>query len=687
MIFLIFLVRVAPHLLKVNIFLEKMHKLLIANRGEIACRIIKTCRKMGIKTVAVYSDADTNSLFVQMSDEAVNIGPSPSSQSYLNVTKILEAVKKTGATMVHPGYGFLSENRKFAEALDKAGVIFVGPSTYSIEMMGDKIESKKIAIAAGVSTVPGHMGVIKDPHEAIDIAKKIGFPVMVKASAGGGGKGMRIVWKAEEMEEAFISASNEARNSFSDDRVFIEKFIEDPRHIEIQVLADKYGNIVCLGERECSIQRNNQKVIEEAPSPFIDEKTRAKMYEQSKALAATVKYFSAGTIEYIMDKNKNFYFLEMNTRLQVEHPVTELVTGFDIVALMIKIALGEKLPFKQEDVRLNGWAMESRIYAEDPSRGFLPSSGRINLYMEPEESENVRVDTGVYEGGEVSMFYDAMIAKLCSYGKNRDEAIKHMKQALGSFVIGGVSHNISFLETIMQNERFIKGNITTSFIKEEFSSGFSGNEISSHSEEVFITSALHIFLKNYERNAMMTGQLRNREKQISERWVIMVDEKSFLVNVIERRPDYLKVECDRKEVELVSSWNNGEKLFRAVINNDNVAVRIRENNNTGSYLMQYLGSDAFVTVFSPRIAELSKFMPKIQKNAKPVNMTSPITGKIIRFKVKEGDEIKAGQELVVIEAMKMENIIRSDHDVKIGKIKFKEGEPVGIGQVVMDFVV
>ncbi len=663
-----------------------MHKLLIANRGEIACRIIKTCRKLGIKTVAVYSDADNNSLFVQMADEAVNIGQSPSSQSYLNVDKILAAVKKTGATMVHPGYGFLSENRNFANALEKAGVIFVGPSTYSIEMMGDKIESKKLAIEAGVSTVPGHMGVVKDAAEAAEIAEKIGFPVMVKASAGGGGKGMRIVWKKDDVAEAFLSASNEARNSFSDDRIFIEKFIENPRHIEIQVIADKHGNTVCLGERECSIQRNNQKVIEEAPSPFMDEVTRNKMYEQSKALANKVKYFSAGTIEYIMDKNKNFYFLEMNTRLQVEHPVTELITGLDVVDLMIKIALGEKLPFKQEDVKLNGWAMESRIYAEDPSRGFLPSSGRINLYIEPDQGPNVRVDTGVYEGGEVSMFYDAMIAKLCSYGKDRNEAIEHMRHALESFAIGGVSHNISFLETIMKNERFVSGNLSTAFIKEEFPAGFSGSELDSQAEEVLIASSMHIFLKNYERNGHMTGQLRNREKQISDIWVVMIDEKSYLVNILERGSDYIKLECDRKEITLSTSWNNGEKLFRATINDRNVGVKIRENNNTGNYLLQYSGFDAFVTVCSPRIAELSKFMPKIIKNPKPLNLTSPITGKIVRFKVKEGEEVKAGQELVVIEAMKMENSIRTDHDVKIGKIRFNEGEAVGIGQVVIEFI-
>ncbi len=662
-----------------------MHKLLIANRGEIACRIIKTCRKMGIKTVAVYSDADTNSLFVQMADEAVNIGHSPSSQSYLNVEKILAAVKKTGATMVHPGYGFLSENRNFANALDKAGVIFVGPSTFSIEMMGDKIQSKKLAIEANVSVVPGHMGVVKDDKEASEIAKKIGFPVMVKASAGGGGKGMRIVWKEEEVADAFFSASNEARNSFSDDRIFIEKFIENPRHIEIQVIADKRGNTVCLGERECSIQRNNQKVIEEAPSPFLDEETRQKMYEQSKALAKKVQYFSAGTIEYIVDKNKNFYFLEMNTRLQVEHPVTELITGLDIVELMIKIALGENLPFKQEDIKLNGWAMESRIYAEDPSRGFLPSSGRINLYIEPEKNKNVRVDSGVYEGGEVSMFYDAMIAKLCSYGETRLEAIEHMRHALGGFAIGGVSHNISFLETIMKNERFVQGNISTSFIKEEFPAGFSGSELDSKAEEVLIAAAMQIFLKNYERNGHMTGQLRNRAKQISERWVVMIDEKSYLVNLLEKSEGFLKLECDRREIEVTSSCANGEKLFRGVVNGYSVGVKIRENNNTGSYLMQYSGLDAFVNVYSPRIAELSKFMPKIQKNAKPINLTSPITGKIIRFKVQEGDEVKAGQELVLIEAMKMENSIRTDHDVKIKKINFSEGEAVGIGQVVMTF--
>ncbi len=587
------------------------HKLLIANRGEIACRIIKTCRKMGIKTVAIYSDADTNALFVKMADEAYNVGPSPSSQSYLNINKIIEIIKKTGANLVHPGYGFLSENRDFADALEKNNVTFVGPSTYSIEMMGDKIQSKKIAINANVNTVPGHMGVIKDSDEAIEISKKIGFPVMIKASAGGGGKGMRVVYSEDEVAQAFSSASNEARNSFSDDRIFIEKFIENPRHIEIQVMADKHGNVVCVGERECSIQRNNQKVIEEAPSPFIDEDTRKKMYAETVSLAKEVKYYSAGTVEYIVDKNKNFYFLEMNTRLQVEHPVTELITGLDLVELMIKVALGEKLPIKQSDIKINGWAMESRVYAEDPSRGFLPSSGRINLYIEPEESANVRVDSGVYEGGEVSMFYDAMISKLCSYGKTREEAIEKMKIALSNYVIGGVSHNISFLETIMQNDRFVKGNLSTNFIKEEFPEGFLGNEINSKAQETFIASSLFIFFKNYKRNALITDQLSDARKPISERWVVLIDDKSYLVNVLEDNDDEYVFLCNQKKIKVQSSWHNGEKLFRGLVNNNEVGVKIRENNLTGGYLLQYGGADAYINVYSPRVAELNEFMPKV----------------------------------------------------------------------------
>jgi propionyl-CoA carboxylase alpha chain len=555
-----------------------------------------------------------------------------------------------------------------------------------INAMGDKATAKDTMKKAGVPVIPGSDGLLDTVEEAIELAKTIVYPVIIKATAGGGGRGMRIIREESEFRKLWDDAKMEAAASFGNDGMYMEKFVEEPRHIEIQVLADKHGNIVCLGERECSIQRNNQKVIEEAPSSFLDEATRQKMYEQSKSLAKKVKYFSAGTIEYIMDKHKNFYFLEMNTRLQVEHPVTELVTGLDLVELMIKVSLGEKLPFSQSDVKLNGWAIESRIYAEDPARGFLPSSGRINLYIEPATNENVRVDSGVYEGGEVSMFYDAMIAKLCSYGKNRQEAIEHMKHALGSFAIAGVSHNISFLETIMKNEKFINGHLSTAFIKEEFPKGFCGSSLDSQVKEVLIVVALKIFLQNYQRNAHMTGQLHNRPKQISDRWVVMFEEESFLINICQNNKENLIIECDNKEIELATSWGNGEKLFRGEVNGQNVGVKIRKNDSAGSYLLQYSGIDMFVSVRSPRVAELSKFMPKINYNAKPTCLEAPITGKIVRFKVEEGQEVKAGQELVIIEAMKMENIIRTEYDTKIGKIKFKENETVGIGQIIVEFI-
>ena len=661
------------------------NKLLIANRGEIACRIIKSCRKLGIKTVAVYSEADTNSLFVQMADESYNIGPAASSKSYLNIAKIIEVIQKTGANLVHPGYGFLSENANFVEELEKRNIKFVGPSSQSIAMMGDKIESKKIAIDAKVNTVPGHMGIIKDATEAKKIAKKIGFPVMIKASAGGGGKGMRIIYDENKIADAFESTTNEARNSFGDDRIFIEKFIENPRHIEIQIIADKSGNVVCLGERECSIQRNNQKVIEEAPSPFIDPATRKKMYDQSVKLAKKVGYFSAGTIEYVVDKDKNFYFLEMNTRLQVEHPVTELITGVDLVQLMIDVALDKKLSFSQNDIKLNGWAMESRIYAEDPSRNFLPSSGRLNLYIEPEENENVRVDSGIYEGGEVSMFYDAMISKLCSYGKDRHEAIDHMKKALSNYAIAGISHNITFLETIMRNNKFCSGNISTNFIKEEFSEGFLGNQLDSSDKRDLISTAMFIYTKNFARNSHITGRLNKNTKQINDRWVVMLDDESYLVQILQSSDQEMTIICDNTEMKISSHWRSGSKLFQAIVNNAEIGVNIRSNNRAGGYLLQHSGSDVYAQVLSLRNAELYKFMPKLEKNPKPVELTSPITGKIVKFKVKEGDEVKAGQELVIIEAMKMENIIRTDYDVKIKKIEFSESDSVGVGQVVMTF--
>ncbi|MGB5868576.1 MAG: acetyl/propionyl/methylcrotonyl-CoA carboxylase subunit alpha, partial [Albidovulum sp.] len=453
-------------------------KILIANRGEIACRVIKTARKMGIKTVAVYSDADRNALHVKMADEAVHIGPPPANQSYIVIDKIMDAIRQTGAEAVHPGYGFLSENMKFAEALEKEGVVFIGPPSPAIEAMGDKITSKKLAQEAKVSTVPGYMGLIGDADEAVKISGQIGYPVMIKASAGGGGKGMRIAWNDDEAREGFQSSKNEAANSFGDDRIFIEKFVTQPRHIEIQVLADKHGNCVYLHERECSIQRRNQKVIEEAPSPFLDEATRRAMGEQACALAQAVGYTSAGTVEFIVDGDKNFYFLEMNTRLQVEHPVTELITGVDLVEQMIRVAAGEKLPFAQKDLKINGWAMESRLYAEDPYRGFLPSIGRLTRYRPPVEEATdtcvVRNDTGVFEGGEISMYYDPMIAKLCTWGPDRASAIENMRVALDSFEVEGIGHNLPFCSAVMDHPRFASGNITTAFIDEEYPDGFAG---------------------------------------------------------------------------------------------------------------------------------------------------------------------------------------------------------------------
>ena len=447
-------------------------KILIANRGEIACRVIRTCKRLGIKTVAVYSEADADALHVRLADEAVLIGPPPSAQSYLQIDKIVAACKKTGAQAVHPGYGFLSEKQEFQKALAKAGIVFIGPDARAIHAMGDKIESKKLALKAGVSTVPGYLHALKDAEEAVKIAQKVGYPVMIKASAGGGGKGMRIAYNDEEAREGFGSATNEAKASFADDRVFIEKYVEEPRHIEIQLIADGKGNCIYLWERECSIQRRHQKVIEEAPSPFLDARTRKAMGEEAVALAKAVKYKSAGTVEFIVDKNRKFYFLEMNTRLQVEHPVTELITGLDLVELMIRVAAGEKLPFEQKDVKLEGWAVEARLYAEDPFRNFLPSTGRLVKYREPEPGPDVRVDTGVYEGGEISMFYDPMIAKLCSYGKTRIDAIERMRRALDEFYVRGVSHNVPFLAALMAHPRFREGRLTTNFIAEEFKGGF-----------------------------------------------------------------------------------------------------------------------------------------------------------------------------------------------------------------------
>lgn len=661
-----------------------MKKLLIANRGEIACRIIKTARRMGIKTVSVYSDADTNAPHVTMADEAMYIGPSPASESYLVIKNLIQAIEASGAEAVHPGYGFLSENAEFAKAVEKQGAIFVGPSVKAIKSMGDKITSKQIAMDAGVSTVPGYMGIIKDADEAVKIAAKIGFPVMIKATAGGGGKGMRVVYSKEEVKSAFKSAENEAKKSFKDGRIFLEKFIEKPRHIEIQIIADKHGNVVCLGERECSIQRHNQKVIEEAPSSFIDEKTRQLMYKQCKALAQKVGYSSAGTVEFIVDSKRNFYFLEMNTRLQVEHPVTEYITGLDLVELMIRIAEGEKLPFEQKDIKLNGWAIESRIYAEDPTRGFLPSSGRITEYIEPETSADVRVDSGVYEGCQVSMFYDAMIAKLITYGPDRKSAIEKMQSALGSYAIRGISHNISFLEAVMGHSRFASGDITTKFIEEEYPEGFFGAELTNETAIVFLAVSMHIFIEEAKRATTITGQLKGRQRLIGNRWVVGIDNDFYHIYVKNRAEGggYI-IKHESEHIDVESSWDLGNRLFQGEVNGKPVHVHVEYI--PGGFNLTHAGAKARVVIRTPRVAELDKFMPHPKDLVDNSIVQAPISGMIVDMKVKAGDAVKAGHELFILEAMKMENIICAERDAVVSKVHVKAGDNVAYEQVLVEF--
>ncbi|MBN2741712.1 MAG: acetyl/propionyl/methylcrotonyl-CoA carboxylase subunit alpha, partial [Rhodobacteraceae bacterium] len=554
-------------------------KILIANRGEIACRVIKSAQKMGIKTVAVYSDADRHALHVQMADEAVHIGPAPANKSYIVIDKIMDAIRQTGAEAVHPGYGFLSENMKFAEALEKEGVVFIGPPSGAIEKMGDKITSKKLAKEAGVSTVPGYMGLIEDADEAVKISREVGYPVMLKASAGGGGKGMRIAWNDEEAREGFQSSKNEAANSFGDDRIFIEKFVTQPRHIEIQVLADKHGNCVYLNERECSIQRRNQKVIEEAPSPFLDEATRKAMGEQSVALAKAVNYTSAGTVEFIVDGDRNFYFLEMNTRLQVEHPVTELITGVDLVEQMIRVADGEKLPMKQSDIGINGWAIESRLYAEDPYRGFLPSIGRLTRYRPPVEGKTqaggiVRNDTGVYEGGEISMFYDPMIAKLCTWGPTRADAIEEMRLALDTFEVEGIGHNLPFCAAVMDHERFETGNITTAFIEEEYPEGFEGVTLS---QDILcrVAAATAAMERVAEiRRTKISGTLGNHERKVGKDWVVSLQDQDFKVVIKADKQGSTIVFEDGTEMRVESDWTPGDPLAKLTVNGAPLVLKV-----------------------------------------------------------------------------------------------------------------
>ena len=657
-------------------------KILIANRGEIACRIIKTARRMDIKSVAVYSEADANALHVEIADEKVFIGPPPSAQSYLIADKIVDACKKTGAEAVHPGYGFLSEKAHFCEALQKNGVAFIGPDVLAIGAMGDKIESKKLANAAGVSTVPGYLGVIADDDEAVRIAKDIGYPVMIKASAGGGGKGMRVAWNEQQVREGFRSAKNEARSSFADDRVFIEKYIVEPRHIEIQVLADGYGNTVYLGERECSIQRRHQKVLEEAPSPFIDAKTRKAMGEQAVALAKAVQYRSAGTVEFIVDAQRNFYFLEMNTRLQVEHPVTEMITGVDLVELMIRIAAGEKLPFTQDDVKLRGWSLEARIYAEDPTRNFLPSTGRVTRYRPPVESQFVRVDTGVYEGGEISMFYDPMIAKLITRGMDRETAMGHMKEALDAFQIRGVGHNISFLSALMQKQRFADGRLTTNFIAEEFPEGFSGVELDNETGDRLIAVAAYVHDKLAERNRHLSGQMPGYQPPRQNFWMVRVKRANtpVFVDETERGAD---VRVGGQVFSLVTSWSLGETLWVGSVEGRKMTVQVDVAGD--GYVLFHAGAQVRLQVLTPRAAELSDLMIERVPPDRSKMLLSPMPGLLVQLPVKVGQEVKAGEELCVVEAMKMENILRAERDGVIAKINVEAGSSLAVDQVILEF--
>ncbi|WP_337268277.1 acetyl/propionyl/methylcrotonyl-CoA carboxylase subunit alpha [Oryzifoliimicrobium ureilyticus] len=665
-------------------------KLLIANRGEIACRVIKTARRMGIATVAVFSEADKDALHVKMADEAVAIGPAPSSQSYLVINAILNAIRQTGADAVHPGYGFLSENPVFAKALQDAGVAFLGPPTGAIEAMGDKITSKKLAAEAGVSTVPGHMGLIEDAEEAVTISASIGYPVMIKASAGGGGKGMRIAWNDEEAREGFRASRNEAKSSFGDDRIFIEKFVDQPRHIEIQVLGDQHGNVVYLGERECSIQRRNQKVIEEAPSPFLDAKTRKAMGEQAVALAKAVGYTSAGTVEFIVDGKRNFYFLEMNTRLQVEHPVTELVTGLDLVEQMIRVANGERLSFGQDDIKLNGWAMESRLYAEDPYRNFLPSTGRLTRYRPPQEGTHpdgtiIRNDTGVYEGGEISIYYDPMIAKLCSWGRDRATAISAMASALDNFEVEGVGNNLPFLASVMAHPRFRAGDLTTAFIAEEFPDGFHGVLPDETTARQLSVIAAVINQRLQTRAAAISGTIGNHRRIVGSQWVVRFADQEHAVLVASKAEDEtLTVTVSEKFVLRVSSnWRPGMTHAAFSVDGDIIGVKVELTGTTVRLRMR--GIDITATVREPHVAALARLMPKKLPPDTSKMLLCPMPGLLTSVLVSQGDVVEAGQPLATVEAMKMENLLKAERRGTVKRIAATTGASLAVDELILEF--
>lgn len=663
-------------------------KILIANRGEIACRVIKTAQKLGIATVAVYSDADREALHVKMADEAVHIGPAPSNQSYIVIQKIIDAVRQTGADAVHPGYGFLSENSNFAEALKAEGVAFIGPPPVAIEAMGDKITSKKIAASAGVSTVPGHMGLIEDANEAVKIANQIGYPVMIKASAGGGGKGMRIAWNDAEAREGFQSSKNEAKSSFGDDRIFIEKFVTQPRHIEIQVLGDQHGNLLYLGERECSIQRRNQKVIEEAPSPFLDAETRKAMGEQAVALGKAVGYFSAGTVEFIVDGDRKFYFLEMNTRLQVEHPVTELITGIDLVEEMIRVAAGEKLRFTQDDVKLNGWAIESRLYAEDPYRNFLPSIGRLTRYRPPVEGKRddgtvVRNDTGVFEGGEISMYYDPMIAKLCSWAPDRASAIEVMGRALDDFEVEGIGHNLPFLSAVMDHPRFRSGLITTAFIAEEYPDGFAGVTPSEADAKKLAGVAALINLSMQRRGAQISGALANHQRPVGADWVVTLGGFTLPLQVKDGADGTVVAFDDGTSLAVSSDWLPGHLHANFAVGGSSIGVKTSRS-GTG-WRLRWRGMDVVAHVRSPRVAELARLMPvKLPPDTSKM-LLCPMPGVVTTILVKQGDEVEAGQSLATVEAMKMENVLRAERKGTVKRVAATAGESLAVDELIMEF--
>ncbi|HEY8567496.1 MAG TPA: acetyl/propionyl/methylcrotonyl-CoA carboxylase subunit alpha [Beijerinckiaceae bacterium] len=667
-------------------------KILIANRGEIACRVIKTARRLGIKTVAVFSDADRDALHVEMADEAVHLGPAPAAESYLVIDKIVEACRQTGAEAVHPGYGFLSEREAFPKALEAAGIVFIGPNPAAIAAMGDKIESKKAAAAARVSTVPGYLGIIESPEHAVEIANGIGYPVMIKASAGGGGKGMRIAHSAGEVAEGFARAKSEAASSFGDDRVFVEKFITDPRHIEIQVLGDKHGNVIYLGERECSIQRRNQKVVEEAPSPLLDEATRRLMGEQAVALARAVNYDSAGTVEFVAGQDRSFYFLEMNTRLQVEHPVTEMITGIDLVEEMIRVAAGERLRLSQDDVQLQGWAVESRVYAEDPTRNFLPSTGRLVTYRPPTEGERggatIRNDTGVFEGGEISIYYDPMIAKLVTHAPTRDEAIRAQGQALDAFAIEGIRHNIPFLSSLMAHPRWIEGRLSTGFIAEEFPEGFKAPAPAGDVGLRMAAVAAWIDHLQNERKRAIAGQMRGASavRFARERVVLLGNERHEVTveDIAGSLDGGVAIRFAGGEAWPVeSAWRPGEPVWSGTIGGAQLAMQVRPLLNGLS--LSHAGASSQARVYTGREAELAALMPEKRQADTGKQLLCPMPGLVKAVMVQAGQEVKAGEPLAIVEAMKMENVLRAERDATISTVSAKEGDSLAVDAVILEF--